>query len=136
MMKLIPHVLMMLIAGAAYAGDGSVHRAGNPVPNTYVVLLDEQKQRVDPGVVATEFANKHGIKVELIYGTVLKGFSFRGSEAMARAISANPRVVDVRENERVYPQLIVQSPAPSWGLDRIDQVNLPLDRVYREDYTG
>src|SRR5690606_26736130 len=46
-----------------------------------------------------------------------------------RRLAADPRVASVTQNHTVTAADI-QTPAPSWGLDRIDQHNQPLDNTY------
>ena len=64
----------------------------------------------------------------------LKGYAAPMSRAAASAIAAKPNVLSVQPNG-VVTKLVTQSPA-TWGLDRIDQRNLPLSNSYSYNQTG
>ncbi len=57
------------------------------------------------------------------------------SEADAAALAADPSVASVTE-DGVVSATTVQSPAPSWGIDRVDERDLPLDNQYSYAGTG
>jgi Peptidase inhibitor I9 len=58
----------------------------------------------------------------------LKGFAVRLTPGEAAAVAANPRVAYV-EPDQVMHADATQSPA-TWGIDRIDQRDLPLNNTY------
>src|SRR5262249_45028022 len=72
-----------------------------------------------------------------IYRHAFPGFSASMSEAAAIALSLDPRVEFVEEDCEVVAGTTQLNP-PSWGLDRIDQLSLPVDNSYSytKDGTG
>jgi subtilisin family serine protease len=108
-------------AHSASVGDIRLAPTATAVPGSWIVVLKDGTTRAaDLGV-----APKH------TYRSVLSGFSAAMSSAKAKALAADPRVAYVEQNSTV--RLNDTQPNATWGLDRIDQRDLPLSKTYTYD---
>ena len=80
-------------------------------------------------------ASAHGITTQHVYTSALDGFSATLSGAQLRALRRDSKVVGIEPNQVIHLDT-TQSPTPSWGIDRIDQRNLPLSNSYTFTATG
>ncbi|WP_245996359.1 S8 family peptidase [Streptomyces armeniacus] len=76
-------------------------------------------------------ADARGAAVQRTYATALKGFTVTADRDEARRLAADPAVAYVEQN-RVERGNGTQND-PTWGLDRVDQRDLPLSDSYSYD---
>ena len=119
--------LATAIAPAA-AAEGAILGSGNPtaIEGSYIVVFNDASG-VD--ALAGALAATYGTTVDHTYRHALRGFAGRMSESAARRLAADP-AVDHVEQDAVVSIAATQPNPPSWGLDRIDQRDLPLDSSY------
>ncbi|WP_406402288.1 S8 family peptidase [Streptomyces sp. NBC_00879] len=105
-------------AQSAPLGDLRLAPTATAIHNSWIVVLKDGSTR----------AADLGVTPKLTYRSVLQGFSATMSGEKAAKLAADPRVAYVEQNATV--RLNDTQANPTWGIDRIDQRNLPLSKSY------
>ncbi|WP_329545400.1 S8 family peptidase [Streptomyces sp. NBC_01356] len=122
-------VLSAITLPAHAAPEGQILGAGAPgsVSGSYIVTLKGGTSAPSPA--GRSIAEKYGARISHAYGTALNGYAVTVDEKQARRLAADSRVASVVQDTRVALDHSQKNP-PSWGLDRIDQRGLPLNKSY------
>lgn len=108
-------------------------KAGQPVPDQYIVVF--KPGLASPKDTEKELVAKNNATVKFSYGHAIDGFAAVIPPDRIDNVRSHPNVAYVEQDLYVGPEDVV-SPAPSWGLDRIDQRNLPLSNSYNDINEG
>ncbi len=130
-MAAVASLAMATVSALPATAEGPVLSAGaNAIPNSYIVVYkDSAVSAQNVGSVTDRLAAKHDAKVNYRYTAALRGFAGAMSDSAARKLAADPSVAFVQQNG-IVSLAATQTPTPSWGLDRIDQADLPLNNSY------
>ncbi|MBB4679794.1 S8 family peptidase [Crossiella cryophila] len=102
-----------------------------PIADTYIVVTDPAKAR------GRSLTSSLDIKPAAEFNAAVTGFSAKLTPSQLRQLRRDPAVTSIEQDVRVTDALEATQPnPPSWGIDRIDQRNLPLSKSYTYNATG
>ncbi|MDQ3114749.1 MAG: S8 family peptidase, partial [Actinomycetota bacterium] len=107
--------------------------AADVIAGRYIVVLDDDTTARTAATTA-DTARSAGGTVHHTYGTAIRGFSATLPAGALASLRSNVAVDYIEADQRVTLDA-TQSPV-TWGLDRIDQRNLPLSNSYTYTQNG
>jgi serine protease len=89
---------------------------------------------------ANILANDYNVSVVKNFGSALNGVLINASAKQITELQNDPKIKYIEQDQimSITPQVSIagDQASPTWGLDRIDQRDLPLDNNYHYDYDG
>jgi hypothetical protein len=129
MRSVLGSLAAVLLCGPALAGEGVIRGAAGArvLPEQYVVVLEDEPGLSVPEVAA-DLVAVYGGRVTYLSEAALRGFAINIPAEGAERMSADARVLFVEQDSEVWPATTQTN--PTWGLDRIDEHDLPLSGTY------
>ena len=112
---------------AAPEGGAPLLTVSNGIDGEYIVVLN---QGANPRSVAAVA----GVSPRFVYTAAVNGFSATLNAGQLNALRHNPAVAYVEQDQPVQASTL--QTGATWGLDRIDQQNLPLSTTFSYINTG
>ncbi|RKH63777.1 S8 family serine peptidase [Corallococcus llansteffanensis] len=112
-------------------------RRERAIPGEYIVVLRDSQQEVrqqGAANIARELVSLNGGQVLRTYEHTIHGFLAKMSEAEAQRLLSDPRVAYVQENGLIH--VSATQTGATWGLDRLDQRDLPRNSSYTYNVDG
>lgn len=118
-------------AGGSSIAQSNYLKVADAIPGRFIVLLEDGQplQKTIQGLISTL-----GIKPDLLFKNAVAGFAAPLTDIQARQLVADKRVALVEQDAWVKPFATRSNVV--WGLDRIDQADLPLDKKLSSDVNG
>ena len=102
------------------------------IPNRYIVSFRPSVRK--GAMLASTLTRAHEGRLLHTYQSVMQGFVAELSDEAVEELRHNPDVLSIERDQVVTSAaggVKTETPTPSWGLDRIDQTALPMDKAYR-----
>jgi subtilisin family serine protease len=103
-----------------------------PITDRYIIRFDDSV--AEPLAQAMAMARGAGAQMHHAYSHVFKGFAATLPAAAVEALRHNPLIASIEQDARV--SLAATAANATWGLDRIDQADRPLDTLYSYNGNG
>jgi serine protease len=129
MKKLVVIALAVLLAAPVFAGE-LFERAGERVEGEYICHFVDN---VNARGMGMELGKQRGVDTMGTFNA-LNSAHFRMNEKTARTLAQNPNIKYCEPN--LIARVDGDQSNPPWGVDRVDQRNLPLSNSYHWDYDG
>ena len=126
--------LVALPLFAAGTKDPDLRKSKKKIPDRYIVVFADRLSDEEVDAAAEELVRSRKGRKDKVYKNALKGFSAELSEKAALEIAADPRVQYVEEDAEI--SLTATQSGATWGLDRVDQRDLPLSTTYTYNTTA
>lgn len=102
--------------------------------DSYIVVFKDEVVETDIDGEAERMCGGGKAQKERTFKHAVKGFSGRLTAAAIEEFRRNPNVKYIEQNQVI--QLVATQASATWGLDRIDQANLPLSTTYTYNTNG
>jgi serine protease len=140
--RLLVAAIALAVTGGASADPPELRFVERPIQGQYIVVLKDDAATLAhenaraPRIpeVANQMAHQHGLQVQRSFTRALRGFVVRANDRALERLLMDDRVDYVEEDGEVHAS--ATQTGATWGIDRVDQRNLPLSGTYTYDTTA